>query len=584
LAVIARLIFLPSIGKLPALELIWSLLVFLSGMETMDVILTYGKIINRRFNHGFFIAHNALFDLKCCQLFLGIRPNNIFCTMIASHLLDENRESHSLKALASSLLRIPQDQIMKWGIAEKYGRHSEIFYQYAQNDSIWTYHLWKIFAPQLRIEGLTTVFEEIEMPFLQVAADMELNGVLIDQDKLVDLEERVVRTLIEVEDKMFASVGMSIKEQLLFGGDSERILPMNLNSSPQLEKLIEKKCKIPLTERNRKSGKKKCDQKVLQGLVGRHPFIGYLLDYKKLQKLYTAFIMPAWERIDEDGRIRPSIGITRTGRTSNREPNLQQLPRLSKKYPDINYRSVFIAPKDSYLVGADYAGQELRGLGVVSGEEKIKEAFDKNWDLHLFTANFIFDLGIPDEGFVVDTPGYKKYRKKYEGERYKAKNGANFPIIYGTTPVGISYRMRVPKQEAKQWIDKFFALYPKVKKAIEQTKKEIREKGFVCTLFGRRRRFPNYNDLPPVSKGRASRQAFNAKIQGLGADQIKIAAIKVRQAGLKVIMIVHDEIVVETKNPTRDKEILKQCMENAIALSIKFQADCKVGKSYAEIK
>lgn len=541
------------------------------------------KFICDAFQFGTFIAHNFSFDLKCCKKFFGQRfnlksNNSIFDTYIAAFLLDENRYSHSLKVLAEEDLGIPGKDILKWEQAENCGRHSKEFYNYAMNDSIWAYRLYQLYRPQLEEQGLWYVFSRVEMPFVPVVAEMEINGVLVDKSKLMDLQNRVQTKLLTLEDEMFASVGKKIDEQLLFGGEVERLYPINLKSSKQLLKLLKKHgVYVPYVQ-----GKQSLDKHALEKLKGKHPFIDKLLEYRMFRKLYDSYIIPAWSQIDDDGRIRPNFGIVKTGRTNCRSPNLQQLPKVRDK--TFNYRSIFTSDEGSCLVGADYSGQELRGLGEISQDANIIRAFDNNIDLHLLTANSIFDLGLEDEDMVETSAGFEATKKKYDSERYKAKNGANFPIIYGSTFHGVSFRMGVSKEEAKKWIDGFFKLYPDVKKAMDETRKELREKGYVTTLFGRRRRFPLYNESCSYDKARMVRQAFNFKIQGLAADQVKIAAAKALKMGLRVILIIHDEIVTESKNPVYDSKILEDCMVNAISLSIPFKVEIKSGNNYAEIK
>lgn len=545
------------------------------------------NILKLVFKSGLFIAHNAKFDIKCCKKFLGFYPENIFCTFIASFLLNENLGSHSLKNLAKWKLKVPESKVKKWETAAESGYHSNIFYRYCFNDSIWTYELYKLFKPQIASQELKHVFYDIEMPFIPVAADMEINGVLVDQEYLRNLEFRVKNKLIELEDRMFDRINRPvILQSLLFSAEYERILPINLRSTDQLVKVIEKDCGLTVTEKSEK-GKKSVTSATLKRLKGRHQFIDLLADYKAFRKLYDSYLKPVWDWIGDDGRLRPTYGIVKTGRTSNRSPNLQQLPNL-RKYPTFSYRRALIT--EEFLVGGDYSGQELRVLAEETQDETLLHAFRNNYDLHLLTANANFGLNLSDKSFINGTPEHTEASKKYWSERYKAKNGANFPIVYGTSKYGISYNMGVSKDEAQSWIDGFFTLYPGVKAAINEANRELKDVGEVRTLMGRKRRFPDYDILPFYAKGknpsqsRCQRQAFNFKIQGFSADQVKIAARKCWERGLKLLMIIHDEIVIETPRPEQDAKTLKQCMENAVSLSIPFEVDVKIGKNYGEIK
>lgn len=534
------------------------------------------------FERGLFIAHNAKFDIKCTRKFCHTEPTNIFCTYIASFLLDENRPTHGLKVLAIEDLGVPENDIKKWETANQYGYHSDTWYKYCFNDALWAYQLYEKYSLELIKQELEHVFYNIEMPFVYVCADIEINGIKVDIDELTRLESRARNKLIELEDRMFASINQKVIIQTrMFGEESERILPINIRSGPQLIQLLKQYCGIKVND---------VKKETIEKLKGKHPFIDYLLDYKKVRKLYDAYIKPAFGLIDSDGRIRPSVGIVKTGRTNFRNPNLQQLPNLTKRFPDLNYRAIFIADNGCQLVGGDYSGQELRVLGEVSGDGTIREAFTNNMDLHLVTANYIFNLGLDSVAMRQDSVEGDDSRNRYKGERYKAKNGVNFPIVYGSSEYGIARHMGVEVKVAKEWRKKFFELYPGVKLAMEETKDELEDNCEVRTMMGRKRRFPDYYKLPDYAKGknkcksRCVRQGFNFKIQGFSADQIKIASVKTRKAGEKIVMIVHDEIVCESNNPQQDVRTLKDCMEHAISLSIPFIADCKIGNRYSELK
>ena len=533
------------------------------------------------FSTGTYIAHNAKFDIKCCRKFIGQYPVNIFCTFIASYLLDENRRSHSLKVIVTEDLGIDPKEVEKWEHANNSGYHSEKWYRYCFNDSIWAFRLYDLYRTALEGEGLEYLFYNIEMPFQFVAADIEINGVLVDRQELEQLELRTRNKIVELEDRMFASIGMSvIIQNRLFGDGVDRILPINLRSGLALKKVLKKHCGIVV---------KDVKKQTIEGLKGKHPFIDFLLQYKAVRKLYDGYIKPVFKQIDSDGRIRPSVGIVKTGRTSFRRPNLQQLPNLHRT-PGLNYRAIFIAPEGMSLVGGDYSGQELRVLGEVSEDSTIIHSFLNGLDLHLVTANFIFNLGLNEKALTDGTEEHESATKKFKIERYKAKNGVNFPIVYGTSEYGISFRQGVPVTTAKEWIRAFFELYPGVKEAMEDTRTELENNQEVRTMMGRKRRFPDYKELPKFARGkepnksRCVRQAFNFKIQGFSADQVKIASVRARSMELKIIMIVHDEIVIESDNPTRDVRILKGCMEQAVSLSIPFVADVKTGKRYSEVK
>ena len=545
-------------------------------------------ILSSAIQRGLFMGHNLKFDLKCCTKFLGTRPVSMFCTYIASYLLDENRPSHSLDNLASSLFGMRKTG--KWEEFSDY--HSEEFYEYAMVDSELCYRLYELFQPQLKEQELETVFK-IEMDFIPVAAEMEMNGVYVDQNELSQLQARVEAKLLECEEKMLAMVGLEPDIQTGLFGQQFRKLPINFRSSKQLAWCFNK-LGLPLKEKT-DTGEWSISKTTLDRLEGE-PFVDELSEYKRLQKLYTSYILPAWEMIDADGRIRPNINIVKTGRTSMSNPNLQQLPNVKDK--SINYRKIF--GTRGHLIGADYSGQELRILGEITQDERIIDAFHNDADLHLLTASYVFDLGLKVGDCVTTLASYKETCQRYKTQRYRAKNGANFPIVYGSSAGGIAWRQGVSKNEAQKWVDGFFKAYPRVKTEMGTIPNELSTQGMVSTLMGRRRRFPDYKILPQFarhkqpSKDRCVRQAFNFKIQGFAADQAKIAGRKIYdmlkanpQWEARIILLVHDEWVVEVLNDYYVNEVkscIIDCMENAVCLSVPFKVDCKVGGNYSEIK
>ncbi len=550
-------------------------------------------ILGPIFERGTFIAHNNKFDIKCIRKFCHTEPTDIFCTFIASFLLDENRSAHGLKVLAVEDLSVDPAEVEKWDKASEYGYTSTKWYQYCFNDAEWAWYLYLRDKPMLTMQGLDHLFYDIEMPFQFVLVDMEINGVKVDIKELEALELRTRNKLIELEDRMMASIGKRVLIQLTFDGQ-ERLLPVNLRSTPQLIKVVEKDCGVKVPFKKDKDGKmkQKMNKQVLLELKGKHPFIDYLIDYKKVRKLYDAYIIPTFQFLDSDGRIRPSYGIVKTGRLNCRNPNLQQLPNTGKQFSDLNYRAIFVSDDGCKLVGGDYSGQELRVLGAVSGDQTIIQAFLANQDLHLVTANYIFNLGLDNLALTLNTKQNVEACRTFKTERYKAKNGVNFPIVYGSSEYGISRNMGVDIAVAKEWQRKFFELYPGVKHAMEMARENLEEFGYVSTMMGRRRRFLNYQYLPKYAPGkkpsqsRCVRQGFNFEIQGFSADQVKIAAINARRHGLKIILMVHDEIVTEGGMEAAESNavILRQCMENAVSLSIPFISDVKIGDRYNDLK
>lgn len=238
------------------------------------------------------------------------------------------------------------------------------------------------------------------------------------------------------------------------------------------------------------------------------------------------------------------------------------------------------------FIKCDYSGQELRVLAEVSQDRKMIDAFKNNLDLHLLTANHIFNLGLSSENMCTTHSSYEENKSKYANKRHKAKNGVNFPIIYGKTERSLAKDFNISVQEAQRWMDTFFELYPDVKKAIALTRREVERQGYVTTLMGRRRRFPNYHQSNQWEQERMIRQAFNFKIQGFSADMMKIAAIKVSSIlskyNSKIVLSVHDELVYECPED-KAKELagkIKEIMEDCVCLSIPIVVDVSIISNY----
>ncbi|KKK65962.1 hypothetical protein LCGC14_2968860, partial [marine sediment metagenome] len=316
-------------------------------------------------------------------------------------------------------------------------------------------------------------------------------------------------------------------------------------------------------------------------LRNQHPFFSLVYRHGKLDHLNNNFVQSLEKFIGEDGRVRTSHNLVCTGRLSCSKPSLHQLPNPKKEKLEFNYREVFIPRPGYVIVKADYSGQELKVLGEVSGDRTMRHAFSKNYDLHLFTANAVFNLDLSDGCFVDGSEEHEEAVTKHKQKRHQAKNGVNFPIIYGATAGRIAKDNKVSKEEAERWLNQFFKLYPGVKKSIDLIPKELASCGFVRTLFGRKRRFPLYANAKPNDKRKMQRQAFNMKIQGSSADIGKIAGIKLLKelpSYAKIILFIHDEYVVETPKDTAKEveRIMKDCLENAVALSVKLTADTKI--------
>jgi len=538
---------------------------------------------------GLWLFHNAVFDLKCLRKFCNTEPESIFCTLVGAKLCDENRlakRAYSLKTLAIEWLGIPSQCVRKYEEVCA-NVHSKEFYDYAMNDAIWTYQLWKYEMVQLEKESLQYVAEEIEMPFQFVLADMEINGVKVDLVKVEAFKHECANILINIERDMLAIFGLSLLEERDLFGNPVYTSPINFRSGPQLAPYIESLGAN--VEYNNKTGNPMLDSKQIKRMREEtpHPFFNLLLKYKKMTKLYTSFLAPAEKFIGSDGRIRPSYGLVTTGRLSCSDPNLQQLPNPKKDPIEFNYREIFI-PRPGYkIVKADYSGQELRNLAEVSHDRNMCSAFNSNYDLHLLTATRVFGIVASSRELTDGTPEHEEIVKKYKQKRHQAKNGINFPIVYGATARRIAADNAVSVEEAQRWLDEFDALYPEVPLWKERVKKLLARQKYVTTLMGRRRRFPEYSKYANKWKRmKMERQAANFQIQGFSADQAKIAGVQARRILAKydsfVILMVHDELVFEVpeKHCEAFAKELKTIMEGCVSLSIPIVVDVSIVENY----
>lgn len=537
------------------------------------------------------IMHNAVFDMKCLQGFIEITDGfTPFCSLVGAKLIDETRtgkNAYSLKRLAEDWLHISPDEIKTWDEVSTLGYTSPQFIDYAMNDSIWAWDLYELEKRKLKEQNLDYLFNEIEMPFQFVIRDMEVNGIKVDQNKLKDFEIKTGDELLRIEREMLKIFGLKhFIQGKLFGGQ-KYISPINFGSSKQLIDLIEFQLKFAVDVYTKPSkrfpkGQKSLGVEYMKKMKGKHKFFDLLWNHKKCLKLYNSFITNCPNFIESDGRVRPSYFLKRSGRLSCSEPALHQLPNPKKEKLIINYREVFVPEPGNVVVKGDWSGQELRVLAEISKDKNLINAFKDDIDVHLLTANSVFSLVLTREQICTKHSDYETIKKKYEQERHKAKNGVNFPIVYGISPYGISKNMGVSKTVAESWMKNFFELFPDVKKAIDDTKEFLIENNYVSTLMGRKRRYPYYAAQSKYQQAKILRSAFNHKVQGFSADMKKIAAINALKIlsdyQAKIVLEIHDELIFECPKERAEKfaKKLKEIMQNAVCISVSLPVDVKI--------
>ena len=506
----------------------------------------------------------------------------IFDTLTASHLLDENLKESGLKYLTRTQLH---REVTEYKDAIKYGTDSDEFYKYATEDAINTYDLYKLQSPQIAKQGLGHIAWDIEFPFQKALMHLAINGIVADISAAQTMRYEVQHLYFEIENELLN----------IFGGEyicsitpRSRVVSVepsiNFNSSSQVVPLIEG-LGFPIWERSKKEKKKSWNKQSKNRLKGKHFAIDLLIKLGTVQKLLNGFLIPFERFIDADGRIRSSFHNTVcvTGRLSCSSPNIEQLPKNNNI---ANIRNLFIADPDNVLIVADYGGQELRIMAEDSHDKTMLAELRKGFDIHLSTANDFNKLDLSILELTDKTPEHKIAKGKYKKQRDDCKC-IGFGIPYGKGAYGFAKDFNCSEKEAQVIIDKFFAKYPSIRRAIEKTREQIYKHGFVRNMSGRKRRFPDFHKLNKWGKERCYRQGYNFKIQSMGADVIKKAASEIiKDIKLKLCNIVHDEVVVgcPRKYVKEGMEYIKQCMVKALPISIKWEIEMAYAKRYGLAK
>lgn len=406
--------------------------------------------------------------------------------------------------------------------------------------------------------NLWNLYNNVELPLVEVLREMEAAGVRIDVAKLKEAETALTEELNTIEQRIYS----------LADG------PFNINSPKQVGELLFDKLKLDSKAKKLKTGQYSTSEEVLVALKDRHEIVGLILDYRALSKLITTYISALPGYIAADGKIHTTYNqtVTATGRLSSSNPNLQNLPIRSERGRFI--REAVIPDDGCLFLSADYSQIELRLMAHFSQDEHLLAAFRNGQDVHAATAAKIF--GLPIEQVTKD-------------QRRKAKT-ANFGIIYGISAFGLSQQLDCSRTEAKQLIDDYFAAFPRVIEYIESQKELARQKGYAETLFGRKRYLPDIHSQNATVRSFAERNAVNAPIQGTAADIIKMAMVSIHRRlkeeklQAQMTMQVHDELNfnVPAQEVDRVREIVVSEMQNAVQLSVPLIAECGVGRNWLE--
>lgn len=511
------------------------------------------------------VGQNIKFDINIMRS-AGIMVKGLLLdTMIIHYLLDPESR-HGMDYLSRTTLnyspisieeligkgakQITMDMVPVSKVAE-----------YSAEDADITIRLYEKLWQQLVDQNLETLYRTIEEPLINVLCDMEYTGVKIDA---ASLKEYSVSLKTEQQ-----ALSQKIKELC---GDSA----LNIDSPKQLGVAIFEKLKISDKPKKTKTGQYKTDEETLQALSSAHPIVEMILEYRGLGKLISTYVdaLPLLVNTHTD-RIHTSYNqaVTATGRLSSNNPNLQNIPIREQR--GRNIRKAFIPSDEQHIILAvDYSQVELRLMAHLSGDKAMIDAFSHGEDIHASTAAKLFNVDIDEVGSDM---------------RRKAKT-ANFGIIYGISAFGLSQRLNIPRGEAKEIIDGYFNSFAQVKEYMDRVIIQAKEKGYVETLFGRKRFLPDINSSNHTVRSLAERNAINAPIQGSAADVMKLAMIAVakqlKEQGLKskITMQVHDELVLDTLKSELEQveNLVKKCMEDAVSLKVKLIAESSTGENWLE--
>ena len=510
------------------------------------------------------IGQNIKYDMEVLMNYGVTLGGEMFDTMIAHYLLQPELR-HNMDYMAEVYLgykTIHIDELIgPKGKGQKSMRDLDPkeVYEYAAEDADVTLKLKNILEPKLKEAGVWQLFTEVEMPLVQVLADMEVGGVRIDTGALKETSAMLTERMNAIEKEIYQLAGEEF----------------NIASPKQVGEILFGKMKIVEKPKKTKTGQYVTSEEVLQQLKGKSEIVGKILEHRGLKKLLGTYVDALPKLINpRTGHIHTSFNqtVTATGRLSSSDPNLQNIPVRGEDGKEI--RKAFVPEEGCLFFSADYSQIELRVMAHLSGDENMQEAFREGYDIHAATAAKIY---------------HETMDSVTRDQRTKAKR-ANFGIIYGITVFGLAERLDISRTEATQLIDGYFATFPKVAEYMEQAKETARKLGYAETLLHRRRYLPDITSHNATVRGFAERNAINAPIQGTAADIIKIAMVRIHRRfrdehlRSKMILQVHDELnfsVYPDEKETVERIVLEE-MQAAYPLSVPLVADCGWGQNWLE--
>lgn len=510
------------------------------------------------------VGQNIKYDMLVLSNYGVQIKGKLFDTMIAHYVLQPELR-HNMDYLAEIYLKyqtIHIDELIgPKGKGQKNMRDlspTEV-YKYACEDADVTLKLKALLEKEMQESGVTELFEQIEMPLVPVLAYMERNGVRIDTEALKESSRHFTARMQQIETEVHQLAGVEF----------------NIASPKQVGEVLFDRLKIVEKPKKTKTGQYITSEEVLESLKGKHEIVGKILEHRGLKKLLGTYIDALPQLINPaTGHIHTSFNqtVTATGRLSSSNPNLQNIPIRNEDGKEI--RKAFIPDDGCEFFSADYSQIELRIMAHLSGDPHMIEAFQKEQDIHAATAAKI----------------YKEELSEVTREQRSKAKTANFGIIYGISVFGLAERLNVDRKEAKELIDGYFSNYPDVKRYMDESIQVAREKGYIETIFNRKRYLPDINSRNAVVRGYAERNAINAPIQGSAADIIKVAMVRIykrfMEEGIrsKMILQVHDELNFSVLPEEKEKvqQIVISEMEGAYKMKVPLRADCGWGQNWLE--
>lgn len=481
--------------------------------------------------------------------------NIIFDTAIASYLLEYNLKDDMAYLCNQMGYDIPFKETL-------YPKKGDINIDEIQKSCVlkakFIYDTKTKLLEELTNKDMISLFENIEMPLSLVLADMEYTGITVNRDTLRKMGEDITEQVNNLSKDIYELAGCEF----------------NISSPSQLGEVLFEKLGL----KHGKKGKTgySTAQDVLEKLKNEHPIINKVLEYRMLTKLYTTYIEGLMDSVFDDNKVHTiyTQTLTRTGRLSSIEPNLQNIPARNEYGKKI--RSAFIPVDNGIILSSDYSQIELRLLAHMANVESLIDAFKNDYDIHAKTASDIYKCDIND----------------VTKEMRRNAKAVNFGIIYGISSYGLSENINITPKEASVFIDNYLNTYPGIKNFMDTTISEAHKNGYVKTLFNRYRTLPELNNKNYMIRSSAERMALNAPIQGTSADIIKKAMVEIyrefkeKHLKSKMVIQVHDELVFDCLNEELDdvKEIVKRVMENIISLSVPLKVDIEYGKDWYEAK